>query len=75
MSTESSTNNETLAVLVDKIADVSNCMLSLYKEGYVPNKKKYFKLNWYNALVDVVSNCESFDNAKLQHFINKLEVL
>lgn len=72
------TSSHNLAILDnldERLADIANCILALYSEGYIPNKKKKVKVSWLIALSHCYDNVDIFGierEEKLNNIRNKI---
>ena len=78
MGYNSETKIEILNTLENKVSSISNCIVALNKEGYVPNKKKSILLGWCNILIDAYKQIDSLteeQQKKLDVLYNKIMIL
>lgn len=68
---EGNLKKEMLDVLEDRISGISDCILVLVDNGYIPNKNKTTILNWSSILFNAYENIDVFSEE--QH--NKLDNL
>lgn len=63
--------NTMLDTLDDRVSSITNTIVSLLKEGYIPNKNKITIVDWSSILFHAYENIDVF--TKEQH--NKLDIL
>ena len=64
-----------LSVLVHRALSISNVIIKLNEEGYIPNKNKYTILQFCDILYGFYKNVDSFDDnvvAKMDILYNKV---
>lgn len=67
--------NSMLSVLVHRTLSISNVIVKLNEEGYIPNKNKYTILQFCDILYGFYKNVDSFDDdivAKMDILYNKV---
>ena len=62
---------EMLVILENRITSIANCIESLLKEGYVPNKNKYDIFYYSSILIHAYENIDVFSKEQQ----NKLDIL
>lgn len=78
MSVKSNTRTEIVSTLKDRVLAISDCIIALYKEGYIPNNKKYKKLMLYNICIDIDNNISILTEEEITKFnrlIEKINIL
>jgi hypothetical protein len=64
-----------LSVLRDRALSISDVILSLFEEGYIPNRRKFDILSWCQMLNKVYSQIDSVNEeqqSKLDNLYNKI---
>ena len=62
---EDSIKQEVLGTLDERVSSITDCMVALMNEGYVPNKNKTTILNWSSILIHAYQNMDVL--SKEQH--------
>ena len=68
-------NKEMLDILNERVSNISDCMVALTKEGFIPNKNKTTILNWSSILIDAYQNFQIFNDeqkAKINDLFEKV---
>lgn len=55
---EDSIKQEVLGTLENRVSSITDCMVALINEGYVPNKNKTIILNWSSILLHAYQNID-----------------
>lgn len=68
MSVESNTRTEIVSTLKARVLAISDCIIALYKEGYIPNKRKRDNLLANNICLDIATNINSMTEEEFIKF-------
>lgn len=60
-----------LDTLHERVSSITNCIVALLNEGYIPNKNKTTIVNWSSILIDAYENIDVFNKEQQ----NKLDTL
>ena len=60
-----------LDTLHERVSSITNCMVALLNEGYIPNRNKTTILDWSSILIDAYENIDVFSKEQQ----NKLDIL
>ena len=60
-----------LDTLHERVSSITNCIVVLLNEGYIPNKNKTTIVNWSSILIDAYENIDVFSKEQQ----NKLDIL
>lgn len=60
-----------LDTLHERVSSITNCIVALLNEGYIPNKNKTTIINWSSILIDAYENIDVFSKEQQ----NKLDIL
>lgn len=60
-----------LDTLHERVSSITNCIVALLNEGYIPNKNKTTIVNWSSILIDAYENIDVFSKEQQ----NKLDIL
>lgn len=66
MITLNKNNEEMLATLQDRVANISNFIISTSSAGILPRKEDKVLLSWYNILIHAYSHVDIYDDDQLQ---------
>ena len=62
---DNSIKDSVLDTLNNRVSSIADCIVSLFDNGYNPNKNKYVILTWSSILIDAYDNIDLFTEAKL----------
>lgn len=55
-----------LSVLENKMESITNCILALLNEGYLPNKNKSFILTWCSIVLNEYENTDILSKEQVE---------
>ena len=64
-----------LDVLENRVSGITDCILALLEQGYIPNKNKTIILDWSSILIDAYENVDVLSKEqqdKLDRIYNKV---
>ena len=72
---DNSIKDSVLDTLNNRVSSIADCIVSLFDNGYNPNKNKYVILTWSSILIDAYDNIDLFteeQHKKLDKLYNKI---
>lgn len=57
---DNSIKDSVLDTLNNRVSSIADCIVSLFDNGYNPNKNKYVILTWSSILIDAYDNIDLF---------------
>ena len=57
---DNSIKDSMLDTLNNRVSSIADCIVSLFDNGYNPNKNKYVILTWSSILIDAYDNIDLF---------------
>ncbi len=72
---DNSIKDSVLDTLNNRVSSIADCIVSLFDNGYNPNKNKYVILTWSSILIDAYDNIDLFteeQHKKLDRLYNKI---
>ena len=72
---DNSIKDSMLDTLNNRVSSIADCIVSLFDNGYNPNKNKYVILTWSSILIDAYDNIDLFteeQHKKLDKLYNKI---